>query len=608
MNRFYGGSNNKRNVVSSMRVPGVPAIFAPSMAAYLGPTQGRIFHDITEATNEMVKRTLTRFSTHAWKSLASTSGGNFETFSVAVMNPYLPMDLNNAGVMLGLGVNPTQPISKKNPPDSKTQAFMLIGGDYYTVNMKIPLKIQEEWPDAKGADAQADYVRVIPPTNPRGNYKVKIIEFKNGLTHLEMADEEAAQMMKETAAITEWYKSLGKNVEIERFYCPAAATNARAYGSTHISPYVHFITVSGLSRIIQIPLAQMKNFTRYRTTYTQALTHKLAEIEKRTLQFLEETDKALVLNRLRQITPKNLGLNNNNANLASGRNYPQRRLTVVKYMIIRSTLMRKLKGNVSEEEKKQLSRKLRHVTQLVLEANKPFNVSEQVLTNNARRNLIAALGGKASKAPQIPDTSFEDLVFERREYLKETYPNLPEWPSNFDASELIKPITFSSNEEAINSRLATLSRKKAITHANIDVVIRTTQGRVANRLSNHFKMYFQSKINKFRAIANTNKVQVNTSKKRSISNLVYNSNSNNENNEVMSKARKAELPTNVLNSIINSENFEAQYRAFLTAHGANAGRAINNRIIQLRNLNKNKAYTTYYNGINAAKKRVNSTI
>jgi hypothetical protein len=115
MNRFYGGSNNKRNVVSSMRVPGVPAIFAPSMAAYLGPTQGRIFHDITEATNEMVKRTLTRFSTHAWKSLASTSGGNFETFSVAVMNPYLPMDLNNAGVMLGLGVNPTQPISKKTP-------------------------------------------------------------------------------------------------------------------------------------------------------------------------------------------------------------------------------------------------------------------------------------------------------------------------------------------------------------------------------------------------------------------------------------------------------------------------------------------------------------
>lgn len=76
----------------------------------------------------------------------------------------------------------------------------------------------------------------------------------------------------------------------------------------------------------------------------------------------------------------------------------------------------------------------------------------------------------------------------------------------------------------------------------------------------------------------------------------------------MSKAKKAELPTNVLNSIINSENFEAQYRAFLTAHGANAGRAINNRIIQLRNLNKNKAYTTYYNGISAAKKRVNSTI
>ena len=590
--------NIEPDIISSVRIPGFPAMLAPSMAAYLGPTQGRIFHDITEATNEMVRRTLTRFSTHAWKSLASTSGGDFETFSVAVMNPYLPMDLNNSGVMLGKGVNPLKPISKQNKPDSKTQAFMLIGGDYYTVNMKIPLHIQERWPDAKGDDAQADYMRVIPPIRTGDKYKIKIIEFKNGLTQSIMADEEAAQMMKETETMMEWYKALGKDVEIERFYCPAVATNARAYGSTHVSPYVHFITVSGLAKIIQVPLQKMRNFTRLRTTYTQALTRKLDEIEKRTLQFIEDTDKADVLNRLRQITPKNLGLNNNNAgNLSSGRNYPTRRLAVVKYMIIRAALMRKLRSGVPDIEKKQINKKLRHVTQLILATDKPANVSEQILTNNTRALLKAALGGTASRAPVIPDTSFEDLVFERREYLKEMYPNLPEWPS-LEPSEIIPPIVFSKNESTINARLATTSRKKAVTHANIDEIIKTTTNpRIANRLTPQFRMYFNSKINKLRKMANTNKVSVNVNKHRQISGVTYTN--NNSNNETTSAPPKvvASNKNAYIAAIANRNNFPTAYAEFLTKN-IPAGN-LRQKLVELATTNATGRYNAKRRYVNA---------
>ena len=512
------------------------------------------------------------------------------------MNPYLPMDLNNSGVMLGKGVNPLKPISKQNKPDSKTQAFMLIGGDYYTVNMKIPLHIQERWPDAKGDDAQADYMRVIPPMRSGDKYKIKIIEFKNGLTHLEMADEEAAQMMKETETMMEWYKALGKDVEIERFYCPAAATNARAYGSTHVSPYVNFITVAGLAKIIQVPLQQMRNFTRLRTSYTQTLTRKLEEIEKRTLQFIEDTDKAEVLNRLRLITPKNLGLNNNAGNLSSGRNYPARRLAVVKYMIIRSSLLRKLRSGVPDIEKKQINKKLRHVTQLILATDKPANVSEQILTNNTRAFLKAALRGAASRTPIIPDTSFEDLVFERREYLKEMYPNLPDWPS-LEPSEIIRPIVFSKNESTVNARLTAAFRKKAVTHTNIEEIIKTTTNpRIANRLTPQFRLYFNSKINKLRKLANTNKVTVNKNKQRQISGLTYMN--NNSNNETTSAAPVVASNKNAyIAAIANRTNFAAAYAEFLTKN-IPAGN-LRQKLVELATTNPTGTYNAKRRYVNA---------
>jgi len=597
-------ANSQRPIISSIRVPGFPAMLAPSMAAYLGPTQSHIFQNISEATDEMVRRTVSKFITHGWKSLASTSGGDFETFSVAVMNPYLPVDMNNLGIKLGYGMDPTKPISKKNKPDSKTQAFLLTGGDFYTVNMIIPNHIVERWPRAKGEfEAQADYVRVIPPKDPRSNlYKVKIIEFKNGLTHLEMAEEEEAQMMKESEAITEWYASLGKKVEIERFYCPAAATNAQTYRTTHISPNVNFITVSALSKIIQVPLNRMMEFTQYRTLYTKALTEKLNEIEKRTIKFLETADKSTVLANLRTLTPQKLGLNTSNSgNLSSGRNYPTRRLNVVKYMVIRSTLLRKMRGNITDEERRQLDTKLKRVTQLILEIDKPANVAEQVLESSVRNSLKASLGGKAIRGNIKVDSVFEDWIIERKEYLEEKYSNLPEWPNDLTPSEIVRPISFSTNEKTLDDRLSSLFRKKTITHENINDAAKIT-ARVQGKLSNNFKLYFNGKVRKLRNLANEGKVPVVKNQRRNISGLSYGTNTNSNNNEVTS------FNTSAINAIIrkiksNMTRFKQNpipvFVELVQSHtNANIRRALNKRIA---NSGTNNGLKNAYNQWVAAK-------
>ena len=558
---------------------------APSMAAFLGPTQGRIFHDITEATDEMVRRTVTKFVTHAWKSLASTSGANFENFSVAVMNPYLPLDLNNMSIKLGAGVNPSLPISKKNKPDAITQAFMLTGGDFYTVNMIIPPEIVERWPYGKGEfEAQADYMRVIPPEKPKEPFQVKIVEFKNGLTQLEMADEEEAQMMKETETIEKWYDALGKKVVIERFYCPAVATNAKSYGSTHISTYTNFITIAGLAKIIQVPLDKMRDFTRYRVEYTKALTEKMNAIQERTLHFLETADASTVLAQLRQLTPQQLGLNvNTTGNLAAGRNYPGRRLSVVKYMIIRSTLLRKLKAaNIRVDEKKQLERKLQHVTQILLETDKPAPVSETVLTPNARKYLKETLRGKAITNLTLQEGTFQDLLIERKEYLEETYPTLPVWPTNFTESELIRPITFTKEEQVIDERLTKLARKKAITNADIVAVVQTTLN-PRLKLSNHFRLYFKSKIQKFKNLANEGKVKAPKNARPVISQVVYGSNSNN-NEGVVNRSPNAATINSIIrrvnqNLISFNGNAIRVFQGLVENHtNANIRRALNKRI------------------------------
>ena len=556
---------NNLNIIGSTRVPGFPAMIAPSMAAFLGPTQNRIFHDITEATYEMARKTLTRFTTHVWKSLASTSGGNFETFSVAALNPYLPIDVNSSKIMLGKGINSAVPISKKNPPDAATQAFMLIGGDYYTVNMLVPTAILEKWPVAKGENfAQADYVRVIPPrpgNNSKGIYKVKIIELKNGLTHKIMGEEEEAQMMRESDTITEWYQALGKKVEIERFYCPSVASNARAYASTHVSANINFITVAALSKIIQVPLEKMMALSTERLKYTQALTDRIKEIDQRTLKFLDNADKNLVLQQLREITPTTLGLAPNKQNITSGKNYPARRLKVIEYMIIRATLLRKLMGKLSDEERKNVKRKIQDITVLILQNDKPPG-AEPVLTNNVRTRLKTVFpGGKAVRVLKLPEHSFEEWVFERSEYLKENFSNLPVWPTGWTSSERIYPFVPTKEERVLIDRVQTAFRRRTLTGNNVNFIVRSVPKRGV--LSNSFKSYFAAKIQALRNKINSKK-NSNMNLNIPISGIDFVN--NNTNNEVSTVSKT--LSNKILNIAVANKKLPlmAAYQKLLTAN------------------------------------------
>lgn len=76
-----------------------------------------------------------------------------------------------------------------------------------------------------------------------------------------------------------------------------------------------------------------------------------------------------------------------------------------------------------------------------------------------------------------------------------------------------------------------------------------------------------------------------------------------ENIEVNSGKARARLSNANLNAVINAPDFGRTYAAFLAQHGSNAGRAINDRIRQLKINNPN--FLNFYNTVSARKMLVN---
>jgi len=218
-----------------------------------------------------------------------------------------------------------------------------------------------------------------------------------------------------------------------------------------------------------------------------------------------------------------------------------------------------------------------------------------------RNSLKASLGGKAIRGNIKVDSVFEDWIVERKEYLEEKYPNLPEWPNDLTPSEIVRPISFSTNEKTLDDRLSSLFRKKTITHENINDAAKIT-ARVQGKLSNNFKLYFNGKVRKLRNLANEGKVPVVKNQRRNVSGLSYGTNTNSNNEEVTS------FNTSTINSIIrkiksNMTRFKQNpipvFVELVQSHtNANIRRALNKRIA---NSGTNNGLKNAYNQWVAAK-------
>lgn len=597
---FYLGleyrMNNIGNINAAFRRPNASAVLSHGMAEYLRPleSKSKIFGNIREATNDLISRTLDKYKVHIWKSLPSTSGGNFEAFSVGGFSPYLPIDTNWKGwpggsIYFGVENKDKQPSQATNPPNAKTRAFLVEGGDFYTVNVLFPnsKKFWQNHPNGKGETfGQADYVRIIPPVGGSNVFKVKIIEFKNGLTHLEMAIQEEGQMNRIADTIRAWYDALPSDsytwtpktrkpvVEVELYYCPAAATNAERYAGTHVSETVNFITLGALAKILAVDVETLKKYATIRASQNQLITNRLEEIKRKASTYIGSitTNK---LNALRKVTTRNLGIAN--ATYTNGYNFSSRKINIIILMIIRKALILEYDSQSNPFKKRGIKLKLIDVTSKILTTDKVANNSQRILTDEARtafKNFLIREGGQTN---QTIDTTFEQFVHYRREYLNSK--RLPEWPSSFTKQEIVPRATFTKINQEYKKLFELANRITNATKLNAEIKEierRTSRGAGSARVptSNAFKSYYtqrmsnlQKKLEKLReseGAANAAPVLM----RRTISGVP--------------QLNRSSINKVIIQSVINASNFGNAYASFLKYH-ANLEPNLNKKLRALSN-------------------------
>ena len=418
---------------------------------------------LTEPTSRQIRASVDAVISHIYKSLASTAGGNFEAFSAVARNPWLPMDLNGSGIMLGKGHDSTKPISKTNPPDEETQAFMLEGGHFYTVNMYVPQKIKNKWEGrGKGDDAQGDYYIVVPPESQTGTYKVYILEFKAGMTHLKMDISEEEQMLKEKEVVETWYRALGKTVDVHLYYCPYLAGDAPAYRASHISGHVNYITLAGLSKILNISEDNMLHFAQVRSKFNEEFTKKAYAVRDLAIAKVK-AENPVSLNDLKALSSKsNFNVNFGNSVASSG-NYQERRARIVRLLTRRAQVLSEIE-KLNAKNGQKLKSELVSLTATILKlnryppgrptpANKPAMIP--VLANNSYTRMLNWLrNANRTNARILPEeTAFRTILEERRAVIgRYTFPKLA-------AADILPPISMS---EATFLRLAEQLNNKSL--------------------------------------------------------------------------------------------------------------------------------------------------
>ena len=292
-----GGSNNGYpRVLNAMHphftrlgrnfqvVPNVASIFAVSMRQYMRPLVNAPLRNLREVSMEQVRNELIAFTTHTWKSLASTQGGDLENFGLLYGNLNMPFDINGVGLMIGRGRVRREPIAADNPPDDATLAFLYYGGDYYTVNVDVPEHLQKKYAQAKGDTSQIDYCRIIPG-DARTPTKCILIETKFGKNLYDMQPKEENQLLKSKETIQGWFTHLNSwrrrhgqaslpMPKFEMYYVNTLIEDAGNYYGEHQSQNIGLLSKKGLAKILGVGDNQLTPAQRaiYSEKVTAAVT------------------------------------------------------------------------------------------------------------------------------------------------------------------------------------------------------------------------------------------------------------------------------------------------------------------------------------------------
>ncbi len=267
-------------------VPNIASIFAGSMRQYMMPLRTAPLRNLREVSLEQIRNELVAFVTHTWKSLASTQGGDLENFGLLYGNLNMPFDVNGAGLMLGRGRVRREPIAADNPPDDATLAFLIYGGDFYTVNVDVPEHLKKKYPQAKGETSQIDYCRIIPGVG-RTPTKCILIETKFGKNLYDMQPKEENQLLKSKETIAGWFTHLNNwrrrsglpifpPPEFEMYYVNTLIEDAGNYYAEHQSQNIGLLSKKGLAKILKVGTTQLT--PAQRTTYSAKVTEVVTKM------------------------------------------------------------------------------------------------------------------------------------------------------------------------------------------------------------------------------------------------------------------------------------------------------------------------------------------
>jgi len=475
-------------------IPNIGPLLATSAVKYFGPLAGQVLGQIREASEAQIRSECTAYTTHAWKSLASQAGADLENYGFVHSNLFIPYDVNGAGITLGRGRdNPKLAAGEPGAGglDDLTLAFMEYGGDFYTVNIKIPQAIlnKPKYAISKGVNTQVDYLRVRD-----GVYE--LAEGKSGRGHYEMEDKEENQLLKSSETIQGWHKLAEKPLPvIKRYYMCVLADDARNYYATHRSEEVYFLSKKGMSRFLNVPTEQFNE--PHRRKFTEQVTAQAAQIADVACRHLG-ANPATNVSGLRKITPAQLGIRNTVGNLARNQAYIKRRTLVFQQLPVCAFLDAQLESAVNKGEKKDIATQLLTRLGWLIRISKGPKGTTEVLDRGWRHRLTGRwnelnreyANGKlkmlyfADNLEASDVVSFIQFCKARREYL-DAVGVTPRAPPKFTEEEAIEPKEFNAADNYAINLLKTGKRNKGgnVPPVNRVLVVRGIINRANSGLS-----------------------------------------------------------------------------------------------------------------------------
>lgn len=423
--------------------PNIPALFVSKTRNRLKNFMMHPFANLNFSKRVFINKA-TSIKAYLYKAYHTGKGDDFESVAVVVANPSLPMDCSKMGVFgqqnAPMGTPDIDRASATGPPrvpvrsiDYKTDAALWhFGGHFYTFQV-------DARPDTTAADeaygkgvfpVQHDYVIIKPPvwrpvaapgwrqvTTPA---EVVICEYKGGPDQRVMAGSEAVQLNKGYKFFKRMYGE--NNVNIRLFYIPYLATNPNVWGPKmpRDFPQVDFLSLSGLSKLLSIPVPVIENTGSGRARWLAAFETKVNQLTAAVLRTVDgmanDESKNQYLQSLVRTEGPNFVIGTNRISFrnllepslagASNLNWKNRHQQLTRALAAREQLkVWQADPALSNANREAYSKLYKQYTYAIKKLNKINNRDPGILDADTRRRINAAWGSLGAVNQNFKNTA-----------------------------------------------------------------------------------------------------------------------------------------------------------------------------------------------------------